>query len=72
MSLETISIALVTPLGYALMRWTGSQMKKLIAVTLLWRYCEDSVRAIFGDVSGDEIADAIIRAIHVPPCTPFR
>jgi hypothetical protein len=34
MSLETISIASRKRLGYALMRWTGVKMKKLIAVTL--------------------------------------
>lgn len=35
------------------------RMAHLQAAIEVWRYCEDSVRHIFGDVTGDETADAI-------------
>jgi hypothetical protein len=35
----------------------------LAAALALWRYCEDSVRFIFGDSFGDPVADEILRAL---------
>jgi hypothetical protein len=35
----------------------------LEAALALWRYCEDSVRFIFGDSLGDPVADEILRAL---------
>jgi hypothetical protein len=39
----------------------------LYAAKAVWDYCENSVRAIFGDLLGDETADAILRMLkHAP------
>jgi hypothetical protein len=36
----------------------------LEAALVLWRYCEDSARYIFGDATGDRIADTILLALR--------
>jgi hypothetical protein len=39
----------------------------LKAALAVWRYCEDSVRFIFGDSLGDETADEILRQLRSRP-----
>lgn len=39
------------------------RQEHLNAAMEVWRYCEDSVRFIFGDAMGDETADAICRML---------
>jgi hypothetical protein len=39
----------------------------LTAAVAVWRYCANSVRAIFGDLLGDETADAILRMLRHAP-----
>jgi hypothetical protein len=36
----------------------------LLAALAVWRYCADSVRWVFGDATGDPVADAIIEALR--------
>ena len=36
----------------------------LMAALALWEYCENSVRFIFGDSLGDEVADQILAALR--------
>jgi hypothetical protein len=38
--------------------------KHLRAALAVWRYCEDSVKFVFGDALGDPVADAIINALR--------
>jgi hypothetical protein len=40
------------------------KVKHLRAAFALWRYCEDSARHIFGDSTGDFIADRILTALR--------
>jgi hypothetical protein len=61
---QTVRIALIYA---ALDEANRIDMPHLSAALEVWRYCEDSVRAIFGDVSGDEIADAIIALLRNSP-----
>jgi hypothetical protein len=37
----------------------------LAAALALWDYCEQSVRYVFGDSTGDPVADAILRALRI-------
>ena len=39
------------------------RMEHLRAALEVWSYCEDSVRYLFGDSTGDETADAILRSL---------
>jgi primase/DNA polymerase family protein len=39
----------------------------LEAALAIWDYCENSVRFIFGDILGDPIADALLRALRDAP-----
>lgn len=39
----------------------------LSAALALWRYCDASVRAVFGDAVGDPIADTILAALREAP-----
>jgi DNA replicative helicase MCM subunit Mcm2 (Cdc46/Mcm family) len=39
----------------------------LEAALEVWRYCEDSVRFVFGDVLGDPVADSILRSLRTRP-----
>jgi hypothetical protein len=36
----------------------------LEAALALWKYCEDSVRYIFGDALGDAVADTVLLALN--------
>ena len=50
--------------NYAL--WDGSALigpDHLLAATAVWKYCDASVRYIFGDKIGDPIADTILVAL---------
>jgi hypothetical protein len=61
---QTVRIALI----YAALDGSNRiDMPHLLAALEVWRYCEESVRAIFGDVSGDETADAIIELLRTSP-----
>ena len=40
------------------------QRPHLEAALALWQYCEDSARFIFGDATGDPVADAILTALR--------
>jgi hypothetical protein len=61
---QTVRIALI----YAALDGANRiDMPHLLAALEVWRYCEDSVRAIFGDASGDETADAIIKLLRRSP-----
>jgi hypothetical protein len=40
------------------------QQPHLEAALALWQYCEDSARYIFGDATGDPVADQILRALR--------
>ena len=42
-------------------------MPHLLAALEVWRYCADSVRAIFGDAVGDETSDAIVALLRTSP-----
>jgi hypothetical protein len=49
---------------YALLDKAGEiRMPHLRAALEVWSYCEDSVRYLFGDATGDETADAILRSL---------
>ena len=43
------------------------RIEHLMAAQEVWGYCEESVRYIFGDVFGDETADAIMKALRNVP-----
>lgn len=43
------------------------RIEHLKAALAVWRYCQDSVRFIFGDALGDPSADAILRALRAAP-----
>jgi hypothetical protein len=50
---------------YALLAQSGTiRAEHLRAALALWRYCEDSVRFIFGDALGDPVADTILEALR--------
>jgi hypothetical protein len=38
-----------------------------LAALAIWRYCEDSARWVFGDATGDPVADAILTALRRGP-----
>ena len=40
------------------------RVEHLRAALTLWRYCEDSARYIFGEATGDHVADAIVTALR--------
>jgi hypothetical protein len=40
------------------------RLPHLEAATAVWEYCEDSARYIFGDATGDPVADRIIEALR--------
>ncbi len=40
------------------------RIEHLRAALALWRYCEDSARYIFGEATGDRVADAIVAALR--------
>jgi hypothetical protein len=42
-------------------------LEHLQAAHAVWRYCEESVRFVFGDVLGDETADAILKMLKGAP-----
>jgi uncharacterized protein DUF3987 len=46
---------------------TVIRREHLEAALALWRYCEASARLVFGDRLGDQIADAILAALHGAP-----
>lgn len=43
------------------------RLEHLLAAQEVWGYCEESVRFIFGDVYGDETADAILKLLRNAP-----
>ena len=43
------------------------RLEHLQAAQAVWRYCEESVRFVFGDVLGDETADAILKMLKGAP-----
>src|SRR2546425_8844510 len=50
---------------YALLDGTATiRLPHLEAALALWVYAERSVLAIFGDATGDPVADAILRALR--------
>jgi hypothetical protein len=58
---QTIRLALV----YALLdRSTHIEKVHLEAALALWTYCEASARFIFGDFTGDPVADTILRTLR--------
>jgi Protein of unknown function (DUF3987) len=61
---QTVRLALI----YAVLDGSNRiDLPHLLAALEIWRYCEDSVRAIFGDVMGDETADEIIGLLRTAP-----
>ena len=58
---QTIRLALI----YALLDGAGEiDRVHLEAALAVWAFCDASARFIFGDVTGDTIADAILRALR--------
>ena len=58
---QTVRIALI----YALLDGAGQiDRVHLEAGLAVWAFCEASTRYIFGDVTGDTVADAILRALR--------
>ena len=58
---QTIRLALI----YALLDGGGAiDRVHLEAALAVWAFCDASTRFIFGDVTGDTIADAILRALR--------
>ena len=45
--------------------WIRSQ--HLLCALAIWRYCEDSIRFIFGDSLGDRVSDQILSALRASP-----
>jgi hypothetical protein len=43
------------------------QLPHLLAALAVWQYCEESARYIFGDSTGDPIADRILESLHNSP-----
>jgi hypothetical protein len=43
------------------------QCAHLEAALALWEYCEDSARYLFGDATGDPIADRVLAALRASP-----
>jgi hypothetical protein len=43
------------------------RVEHLVAALAFWKYCEDSVRFIFGDATGDPVADRIREALLTGP-----
>src|SRR5262249_7098723 len=39
----------------------------LRAALAVWQYCEDSARRIFGDITGDPVADTILAVLRATP-----
>lgn len=57
---QVVRLAMV----YALMDMSRTiEEEHLKAALALWAYCEDSVRYVFGDATGDPVADAIEEAL---------
>jgi hypothetical protein len=55
-------------LVYALLDCSPAIWKEhLLAALAVWEYCESSARFIFGDASGDPVADAILQALREAP-----
>lgn len=55
-------------LVYALLEGAGIiRLPHLEAALALWRYCADSAAYVFGDATGDTVADAIVRALRASP-----
>jgi hypothetical protein len=53
---------------YALLDRSGVVREEhLKAALAVWKYAEDSVRYIFGDILGDATADTILRALRIRP-----
>jgi hypothetical protein len=53
---------------YALLDRSGTVRKEhLLAALALWEYVEASVRTVFGDATGDPIADQILLALRASP-----
>jgi hypothetical protein len=44
------------------------QTAHLLAALALWQYVEASVRHVFGDRTGDPVADEILMLLRVSPC----
>jgi DNA polymerase I-like protein with 3'-5' exonuclease and polymerase domains len=58
---QTIRLAMI----YALLnRSSHIRRRHLRAALALWRYCDASARFVFGDLLGDPVADAILRALR--------
>ena len=58
---QTIRLAMI----YALLdQSTQIDVIHLEAASALWTYCEASTRYIFGDLTGDRVADTILRALR--------
>jgi hypothetical protein len=50
---------------YALLDCTATvRQEHLTAALALWKYCEDSARYIFGERTGDRVADDLLRALR--------
>jgi Toprim domain/CHC2 zinc finger len=57
---QTVRLAMI----YALLDKSANiRRRHLRAALAVWRYCDASARFIFGDLIGDPIADAILRAL---------
>jgi hypothetical protein len=55
-------------LVYALLDSAGTiQLHHLAAGLAVWRYCEASAAHVFGDATGDKLADQILRALKATP-----
>ena len=58
---QVIRLALV----YALLDGASAiSGRHMAAAATVWRYCETSVRHVFGDASGDAVGDAIVAALR--------
>jgi hypothetical protein len=50
---------------YALLDCSATVRREhLVAALALWKYCEDSARFIFGERTGDRLADDVLRALR--------
>jgi Protein of unknown function (DUF3987) len=53
---------------YAILDATGTiELEHLQAALEVWRYCEDSCRYLFGQTTGDSLADRILVALRAAP-----
>jgi hypothetical protein len=60
-------------MNYALLDQSEAvRVEHLLAALEVWRYCEDSVRYIFGDRLGDVTADKILSTLRSTPCGARR